>query len=178
MKLLSVVLLVFSMFLARGQGHSIIPAPASWTEGTGTFNLSAKTGIVIIGYPVEAQKVADFFRAMPLVKNLNMSGKVTGAGNIRLELLDSADSGLGKEGYDLDISGGGIQLRANSAAGLFYGVQTIHQLIPVTGTITPNSTLRIPACKIRDTPRLGWRGLMLDVSRHFFTVDEVKQYID
>lgn len=177
MKLISVVFLVFSMTVLQGQ-HSIIPAPASWQEGSGTFDLSAKTGIVVLGYPVEVQKVADFFRSMPLVKNLNMSGKVTGGGNIKLELLDSADSGLGKEGYDLDISSSGIHLRANNAVGLFYGVQTIGQLIPLVARVTPTSTLRIPACKIRDTPRLGWRGLMLDVSRHFFTVDEVKQYID
>ncbi|MCK4561630.1 MAG: family 20 glycosylhydrolase, partial [Flavobacteriaceae bacterium] len=82
---------------------------------------------------------------------------------------------LGKEGYILEVNENTIELSANNAAGIFNGFQTLKQLFP------PNSnsnSIEIIGCKIKDYPRFGWRGLMLDVSRHFFTVEEVKAYID
>jgi hexosaminidase len=94
------------------------------------------------------------------------------AGNIRLTL--NGDTALGEEGYELSIQSDGVQLNANRPAGLFYGVQTLRQLLPAR----PTSTLSLPAVSIRDIPRFAWRGAMLDVARHFFGVDDVKRYID
>src|SRR5205085_8289419 len=74
-----------------------------------------------------------------------------------------------------------LTISANTAAGLFYGVQTLYQLLPkeIEGTkVAKNIKWTVPVCNITDYPRFGWRGLMFDVSRHFFTKNEVKRYID
>jgi hexosaminidase len=81
---------------------------------------------------------------------------------------------LGAEGYTLSVTPSRITIRANEAAGVFHGLQTLLQLIPAAA----KGTASIPCVEITDYPRFGWRGLMLDVSRHFFTKDEVKKYID
>ncbi len=90
---------------------------------------------------------------------------------IRLELSDEAGD---PEGYELVVSVGGITLRAADPAGLFYGVQSLLQLFPAEAT----SPIRIPCLEVRDSPRFGWRGLHLDVARHFFPVPFVKKFID
>lgn len=103
------------------------------------------------------------------------------AGAIALRLGGPAD--LGAEGYELTISADSIHISATTPAGLFYGTQTLRQLLPV-GIEAEQSALRIasawsvPPGRIVDRPRFAWRGAMLDVSRHFFSPDEVMQYID
>jgi len=92
--------------------------------------------------------------------------------SIRLAL--DGDTGLGEEGYELSIRTNTIRLRANQPAGLFYGIQTLRQLIPPRHS----GTVSLPAVSIRDSPRFVWRGAMLDVARHFFCVDDVKRFID
>jgi hexosaminidase len=90
-------------------------------------------------------------------------------------------TGMPKEGYQLKVTAAGITLTANEPAGIFYGVQTLLQLLPpvIAGkNETDYKNWEIPAVTIEDHPRFSWRGLMLDVSRHFFTVAQVKDYID
>lgn len=90
---------------------------------------------------------------------------------------------LGDEGYTIDITSDTLRIIAKTPAGLFYGIATVRQLMPF-GIEAEQSALRlaptvaIPAGNIVDAPRFAWRGSMLDVARHFFTVDEVKQHID
>jgi hexosaminidase len=79
-------------------------------------------------------------------------------------------TGLGAEGYRLDVSGHAVTVKAEQPAGLFYGVQTLRQLIAAHG--------RIPGGHVTDRPRFGYRGAMLDVARHFFSVAQVERYID
>lgn len=86
--------------------------------------------------------------------------------------MANADPALGDEGYSLVVNKGGIVVRAPRPAGLFYGAQTVRQLI---GRSFP---AKVPYVKITDKPRFGWRGLLLDVSRHFRDVDFVKRQID
>ncbi|HSH45841.1 MAG TPA: family 20 glycosylhydrolase, partial [Longimicrobiales bacterium] len=92
--------------------------------------------------------------------------------------LDRTD--LGEEGYAVRVSPDGVRVEASEPAGLFYGIQTLRQLFPpeVEFTARRAAPLPLPAVEIEDRPRFGWRGAMLDVTRHFFTVDEVKRYID
>jgi len=94
--------------------------------------------------------------------------------------LQGADPSLGIEGYELEATAESITIRGNTAAGVFYGVQTLRQLLPpaveYTGAFRRPWT--VPAVEIRDAPRFGWRGAMLDVARHFRTVGEVKRFID
>jgi len=93
----------------------------------------------------------------------------------------AADKTIPEEGYRLKVTAAGITLTAQKPAGIFYGIQTLLQLLPsaIASKSEPESTQwDIPAVTIEDYPRFGWRGLMLDVSRHFFTVAQVKDYID
>jgi len=95
-----------------------------------------------------------------------------------LSLVD--DKELGEEGYELNITEEMVELKANKPAGIFYGIQTIRQLLParVESGNTEQGPWKLPTGTIRDYPVYGYRGAMLDVARHFFSVDEVKTYID
>lgn len=98
---------------------------------------------------------------------------------ILLEVSD--DATLGKEGYELTITEGMVKIAGGSAAGIFYGAQTLRQLLPdaIEASVTQEGqTWSIPTGTIRDMPVYGYRGAMLDVARHFFDVNEVKRFID
>ncbi len=96
-------------------------------------------------------------------------------GSIRLALIDDAAT-TGEAGYRLGVAANGVHIEAASAAGLFYGVQTLLQLLP-TGAVS-RSPVSIPAVQINDRPRFGWRGMHLDVGRHIYPVEFIKKYID
>ncbi|TYC07349.1 family 20 glycosylhydrolase [Actinomadura syzygii] len=95
-------------------------------------------------------------------------------------LLTGADPTVGDQGYQLDVTTSAVVIRANKPAGLFAGVQTLRQLLPaaVESTGTQPGPWVIPGGRIVDYPRFAYRGAHLDVARHFFTVDEVKRYVD
>nr|WP_303715582.1 beta-N-acetylhexosaminidase [Kutzneria buriramensis]WKX16134.1 beta-N-acetylhexosaminidase [Kutzneria buriramensis] len=100
-----------------------------------------------------------------------------GGGGIHLRL---AEGPFGAEGYRIDSDGTGVTITAARPAGLFHGVQTLRQLLPAAveeDSVQPGPWL-VAGGTVQDAPRYGWRGAMLDVSRHFFTVDQVKRYID
>jgi hexosaminidase len=101
------------------------------------------------------------------------------AGNIYLS-LSTANPQLGDEGYQLVITNNIVNLTANKPAGLFNGIQTIRQLLPanIENGIKQQGPWEIPAGTIRDYPEYSYRGVMLDVARHFFQVNDVKRYID
>jgi hexosaminidase len=94
----------------------------------------------------------------------------------QLQFIDAPDTLLGTEGYRLAIGASGIRMEANSPAGLFYALQTLSQLLPVSPPAI--GRIYVPSVSITDYPSFRWRGLMLDVSRHFFTKQEVKSHID
>lgn len=161
----------------------LIPQPVSVTSGTGTFVVNNKTGIHVSSNDASAKRVASFLSsklaattgyAMPVVNS-----KSAVSNSINLSLVNKTS--LGSEGYDLKVTASGVSISANKPAGLFYGMQTLFQLLPkeIEGKeIAKNVKWSVPVCSISDVPRFGWRGLMFDVSRHFFTKDEVKQFID
>lgn len=91
-----------------------------------------------------------------------------------IHLKQVNEPGLGKEGYRINIKPDGVQMEANRPAGLFYAVQTFRQL----WSRQEDGTIQVATGTIDDVPRYGWRGTMLDVSRHFFDVAEVKRFID
>jgi len=112
--------------------------------------------------------------------HVNISGK-SNLAFIQLIINDKADNVLGNEGYQLSVTPANIIIRANKAAGIFYGVQTLLQLLPKEIESRDRDfkiKWELPCVDITDYPRFGWRGLMLDVSRHFFTKAEVKRFID
>ena len=114
---------------------------------------------------------------------LAAAGSGPSAGN-RIEIgLDTSREALGAEGYEIAIDSARLALTARTPAGIFYGTQTIRQLLPYWSEyeallFQEPRPIALPAVRIVDTPRYVWRGAMLDVARHFFTVDEVKRFVD
>ena len=96
--------------------------------------------------------------------------EIPGQSKAEVTVTSPADPALGPEGYELQITPAAVTLAANSLAGVFYGQQTLRQLRTADGAL--------PCCRIWDKPRFSWRGLMLDVSRHFFTKAEIKHFLD
>jgi hexosaminidase len=155
----------------------LIPKPTSFFQSSGAFTISPGTKILSQKDHPGVSAIANLLSAyLQEVCGYNTSisddSSVQGAGDIQLTL--DGDPGLGEEGYELSITTDAILLRAPYPAGLFYAVQTLRQLLPVS----PSATVSLPAVSIRDTPRFIWRGAMLDVARHFFGVEDVKRYID
>jgi hexosaminidase len=167
-------------------GPQLIPAPASLTiRPEAPFDLNRATSIVVDGTNAEVTAIAQVFATLlrvstgfPLLVTSSVADSVPG--NIHLRLVTNRAS-LGEEGYELTASSRGVTLVANRPAGLFHGIQTLRQLLPseVESEIgVARVEWPIPALSIVDQPRFAWRGAMLDVARHFFTVAEVQQYID
>ncbi|MCX6218473.1 family 20 glycosylhydrolase [Spirosoma sp.] len=166
-KLLALLLLAFNAS-AQMPIPALIPAPQTLEPGTGTFAITAQTRLAILTPVADVRRmVMDNLPGIPA----SDAPKLTRAITVRLAPI----AGVGPEGYDLVVTPTGVTLTAPQAAGLFYGLQTMRQLMPVVKTVRGQS---IPALHIRDQPRFGWRGLMLDVSRHFFDKQFVKRYID
>jgi hexosaminidase len=181
MKNLLILLMLMSVNGLNGQKTkvSLIPQPVEVQESTGSFLLTSAT---VISYDKpEGRAVADMLvqkLSMPAGYKLKaMQGK-TGA--IQFNLNATPDQKIGTEGYSLASSAKGVIISANKPAGLFYGMQTLIQLLPkeIESQKMAKVEWTVPAVKITDYPRFAWRGLMLDVSRNFFTKEEVKQYID
>nr|WP_157599672.1 beta-N-acetylhexosaminidase [Saccharomonospora xinjiangensis] len=95
-------------------------------------------------------------------------------------LLDNVGDTLGREGYRIEVTDDGVTIRANTAAGLFAGTQTLRQLLPpdIEANARRTTAWTVPGGTIIDHPRFAYRGAMLDIARHFHTPDEIKSYID
>ncbi len=163
---------------------SVIPLPVSVVQKTGSFKINNKSVIELTSTNADAKRVANFLSqaiATPAGLKIPVVNKLTTSNSIRLILLTSTDETLGNEGYKLSVTSNTVTVSANKPAGLFYGVQTILQLLPKeieSKKLEKNIAWTIPAVEITDYPRFGWRGLMFDVSRHFFTKQDVEQFID
>jgi hexosaminidase len=154
---------------------NLIPNPVFISPSEGEFHLTESTRIAVSPSHESTKALAEFLAdQLQRATSLHLATVETddSTGNICLGLIEKME--LGEEGYELAITDNGIQISAQRVAGLFYGIQTLLQLIPA-GQSGP---FRLPAVSIDDTPRFPWRGAMLDVARHFFSVDDVKRYID
>jgi hexosaminidase len=170
-------------YLPPASTDNLIPRPLQLQPAEGVFVLDAGTRITWQRGNREAERAADLLasyidRATTqtlVAAKAPMLGPPQGA--IHLTFA-GADKTLGAEGYQLDIAPGRIVLRASERRGLLMGVQTIRQLLPPPGTAPADMPIALPALSIRDTPRFAWRGMHLDVCRHFMPLEFVKQYID
>lgn len=182
---LSLILTLLSSPL-YGQCHdsavSIIPEPVSITKKSGFYQLPETVKVV-----APSIKEMDYTRKLLAQKLSTAPGKqvqfITSSSqaDIFLVLNKKHDPTVQDEGYTLSVTSRNIIITANKPAGLFYGVQSLLQLFPAAIESQKNeadTSWKVPCVEVVDYPRVGWRGLMLDVSRHFFTVSEVKQYID
>lgn len=163
----------------------LIPKPVSVTATGTAFKLGSGTSIFVQAAPAELQSTGEYLASLlrpatGLPLEVKTTETAPGNGHIYLHLLETQDAELGSEGYQLDISKKNITLAANEPAGLFRGVQTLRQLLPAaieTGQQQPGPWI-VATGTVRDYPTYPYRGAMLDVSRHFFGVDDVKRYID
>ena len=170
------------VFCQNNPKIAIIPEPVKTELKTGYFTLPQNITIQTVETTELKQTVVD------LQKKLSVSTgyKVTVSGSeptavIKLELNKTANATLGDEGYTLSVTPKNITIRANKPAGIFYGVQTLMQLFPPEiedSVLVKNTEWKAPCVEITDYPRFGWRGLMFDVARHFFTKKEVEAHID
>jgi len=175
---------VFCNVLAQSQKAAIIPEPVLLEQKEGEFLLKNNTAIEIAsdnnGSVNEVANYLASFLNKPTGYNLNVT-KASSGNSIKLMLNTAYNKELGDEGYMLTVATGNVTIAANKPAGLFYGVQTFIQLLPneiESKTVVDKKEWTVPAVVVKDYPRFGWRGLMFDVSRHFFTKAEVKAFID
>jgi hexosaminidase len=164
--------------------ENIIPKPVSVIPSGGYFKLKASTGIYIKGDTEEFKKIGEYLaeRLRPATGfplEVKTTDKEPRAGSIYLTIA-GAEFNLGDEGYELSISGKIVKLTAKGPAGLFLGIQTIRQLLPasIESTTKQDGVWEIATGTITDYPVYSYRGAMLDVSRHFFGINDVKRVID
>ena len=178
--LLTTLVAIHCAFVHGTNVTPIIPAPVQAQEKEGHFELTAATHIQFDPeFKNEAQLLADSLRpSTGFHMELKSLGKSYG-GDILL--VKSPWEGLPPEGYGLMVTPTNVIIRAATSAGIFYGAQSLLQLLPPevfsTKRVT-NADWAIPCVEIKDQPRFVWRGFMLDVSRHFFTKKEVEQVLD
>ena len=170
--------------IKKGEKLSVIPKPLKMESKNGNFLLTPQTKIVVdaknasqVGnYLVEKIQTATGYNIQ--VEFQKVSYLPT---NAILLSNEKYKKSLGEEGYTLSVKKNNIKVRAMTPAGLFYGIQTLLQLLPpeiMSGKPIDNAEWVIPCVAIKDRPRFTWRGAHLDVCRHFFSKEFVKKYID
>ena len=160
---------------------AIIPEPLSVIHGKGSYTLPAAITIAAPATEEAGWVVSTLKTQLANATGKNISALNAASATITLQTASGEAASLGTEGYRLTVNAKGIVISAASPAGWFYGVQTLFQLLPKeieSKTPAKSITWKVPYVTIMDKPRFGWRGLMFDVSRHFFTKQEVKQFID
>jgi hexosaminidase len=168
---------------ATGLGN-VVPLPVMSTLGTGAFALASTAGIYVEPGTPEMLAIGQFLadKLGPATGYALSVAATTGApcaGNLYLTTA-GGDATLGTEGYSLTIDPKLVRLSAPQTAGIFMGTQTIRQLLPAaidSGTVQAGPWA-IAAGTIRDYPRFPWRGVMLDVARHFFGVPDLQKFVD
>jgi hexosaminidase len=190
----AIVLMIIAMFVmniscnSTGPSdlskESLIPKPVSITSTGGFFVLKSNAAIYIQGESVELNKIGNFLAERLRLStgfeiSVQSTDKVPGSGNIYLT-LSGMESKSGDEGYELTVTKNLITLSATAPAGLFRGVQTIRQLLPASIELSSRQeeVWKIATGTISDFPEYGYRGAMLDVARHFFSVADAKRFID
>jgi hexosaminidase len=151
------------MFLFVAAGPALIPLPQKVSWQTGSFTFNRNTMLILEGDRSQAVP-PQVLASLKQVSGSPLNGRY-GSNAIALKRV----AGMPAEGYALDVSPRRLELTASTDAGFFYGIQTLRQL---------NENGKVQACKIEDAPRFGWRGLMLDESRHFFGGAFVRRFLD
>ena len=161
------------------QGINIIPAPVSLQQKEGAFKLGTSTKIYASS--PEAKVVGEFFASklnQATGYNVSVAEEKPSAG---ISLLIDSSLEMGDEGYLLDVDSKNVVVKAKTAQGLFYGMQSFLQLLPAeieSPTVVNGIAWKAPAVSIKDEPRFGYRGIMLDACRHFIPVENIKKQLD
>lgn len=184
---ISLIILTLTSFSQDKSSIQVIPEPAQLKLKSGQFTFTPQTVVLLGDRNVDMKQVAQFF-----AEHL----KVMGGPELQVGQYNPAEKRVHAvilahpkeriwfhpEGYSLKITPDQIVVHATTGAGFFYGIQTLLQLLPAdycqTSKDAKSQTLSVPALEIRDHPRFPYRGMHLDVSRHFFPKEFVKKYID
>jgi hexosaminidase len=164
---------------------NIIPLPVKVNRTSGNFTLPKNIAIELNSTLPDVKEMAlEFSKKISTVTgyqiNVNENEK-SNLNSIHLLLNTKNEAILGEEGYTLSITTKGVFIHANKPVGLFYGLKTLLQLLPKeieSNTFQQKTSWTIPSVEITDYPRFKWRGIMFDVVRHFFTKQQVKDFID
>lgn len=159
--------------------HNIIPKPQKIVCSDGAITLNAKSTISFDASNGELKSIANYLNSKFSPASGYPLKTVNNGGTISLAINPSAS--IPNEGYTLNISKKGATIVGTTPSGVFYGVQTLLQLLPAqvrSSKKVENLALTLPYCTVEDSPVFQWRGLMLDVSRHWFDKQEVMRYID
>ncbi|WP_092176129.1 beta-N-acetylhexosaminidase [Cyclobacterium xiamenense] len=169
--LLAGLCLLLSPFLLFSQTDRILPQPKTLVAGEGQLNL--QPGTVLLAESASARKSAHLFNGLLEVKTgFQLPVQQAAQTTTPVILLEEKIVDGNPEAYTLDITSEGIAIRGGSS-GLFYGLQSLFQLVEMQG-----SEAMVPLVRIADAPAFGYRGIMLDVSRHFFSTEQVKKILD
>lgn len=157
---------------------SVVPAPNAMRPAGKSFQLEAGTKIVAGS---EAKSVAEMARTLLCPATGFELPIVSNASGSRIVLrLDGRQKGLGSEGYRLETSGGFVEIVAGKRAGLFYGLQTLRQLLPpqIFSAKRVETSWTVASVQIEDAPRFRWRGAHIDVARHFQPIEFLYKFVD
>ncbi len=183
------IILIFSLLfpiLAVTQAVSIIPKPVKIKMGSGNFLINDRTALLFIAGNEEAMNTARLFAGHlqmaggPVLTALGVTKNYRNIAGIIFSI--KKDGRIPAEGYKLTVSKNNIIIEGGSGAGLFYGMQTLLQLLPpeifASKALQPGNNWSVPCIVIKDRPRFPYRGMHLDVSRHFFPKEFILKYID
>ena len=168
---------VASTFAADANYNNVVPFPQSIELQKGkAFVLNEGTPIVYVGTDTKMKQNADFLAEyINQLTHLKLNVTTSKQKNVAAIVLAIDPKINGEEAYSLTVSNKGIKIAGKTAAGVFYGIQTLRKSLPVLDNA---EAITLPATVISDAPRFGYRGMMLDCGRHFWPVPFVKKFID
>ena len=160
---------------------SVIPLPVSIEQRDGSFLVTQSTCVAATGdAATEASKLIDMLAPAMGYRLKLIEDLPAGENGIHLKIEPSLEGRLGAEGYELEVTTQSVAIRAGGPAGLFYGIQTLRQLLPpatFSRQTIDGVDWTVPCVRITDYPRFKWRGLLIDPARHFIPVRDVEQFI-
>ncbi len=174
--LLAFVLLSFmGCGVTPKQEIAIVPIPSKVEQKSGALTWKSGQSITIAYGDASLENVASHWQKMLSGDyNLDVTLKEGTQGDIVLSLASLSNT----EGYELDVTPSSVTVKAGSPAGAFYALQTFKQIMPLKAEVAGKTKITVPAVAIADEPAFGYRGMHLDVARHFFNADSVKRYLD
>ncbi len=167
------LLLICVTNYGKAQTISIIPKPMSLKVLDGDFAITSSTSIEFDKRNDELDNIAQLFHS-DLLEFYHVDLPTNSRTQKAIKFQIEPESNFGNEGYSLIVNPEGILISASAPGGVFYGVQTLKQLLPVV----PSGDIVVPCVEIKDEPRFKWRGLMLDVCRHYWPVFQIKKLLD
>ena len=180
MKKFTFLLLMFISLSASSQTHiNIIPKPVEINAGSGGFTLTKSTLLIANAAQRHNAEILNFYLKKLYGFSLTIKNKSQGKYSknlITLEVLDAAAAE--KDEYHLRVTADNIHIDGINNEAIFYGIQTLLQLLPADSNASIDKGFQIPQVTIKDYPRFQYRGMHLDVGRHFFGPDKIKKYID